>query len=96
MGLAEGQRVRLVAYELLPALAASAAAAAACALSLPWLIGQQVNLTVFTQAPASPPLRADPASVLLPLAALLAVTALALAYEVRTSRGRGVAVTLRT
>jgi hypothetical protein len=39
------------------------------------------------------PLRADFASFMLPLAGLLAITVIALAYEVRS--GRGVAVTMR-
>ena len=36
------------------------------------------------------PLRPDFASFLLPLAALLAITVIALAYEIRSGRGRGV------
>ena len=96
MGLAEGQRVRLVVIELLPAIAASAAAAIACALVLPRLLGQDIDLSVFTQYQTSPPVRADLASVLLPLAGLLAVTVIALAHEIKSGRGRGVAVTLRT
>jgi putative ABC transport system permease protein len=96
MGLAEGQRVRLVAIELLPAIAASAAAAAVCAIALPGLVGQQINLSVFTQSGTSPSLRVDAASVLVPLAGLLVVTVIALAHEVRSGRGRGVAVTMRT
>jgi hypothetical protein len=96
MGLPEGQRVRLVAIELLPAIAAAAAAAAACAVILPGLVSQQINLSVFTRSPVPPTLRADPASVLVPLAGLLAVTVIALAHEVRSGRGRGVAVTMRT
>jgi hypothetical protein len=95
MGLAEGQRIRLVALELLPAIAASAIAAAACAIALPDLVGQKIDLSVFTQS-QSPALRVDPASVLLPLAGLLAVTVIALAHEFRSGRGRGVAVRMRT
>ena len=96
MGLAEGQRVRLVVIELLPAIAASAAASIACAVVLPGLLGQDLDLSVFTQYQASPPVRPDLISVLLPLAGLLAVTVVALAQEVRSGRGRGIAVTLRT
>jgi putative ABC transport system permease protein len=95
MGLTEGQRVRLVALEIVPSIAASAVAAAACAIALPRLVAPAIDLSVFTQSAAPVPLRADFASFLLPLAALLAITVIALAYEVRSGRGR-VAVTMRT
>ncbi len=42
------------------------------------------------------PLRADFAAFLLPLGLLVVITIIALAYEVRSRRGRGVAVTMRT
>ena len=96
MGLTEGQRVRLVAVEVIPSIAASAVAAAACAIALPSLLAPAINLSVFTQSQASVPLRPDFAAFLLPLAGLLAVTIIALAYEIRSRRGRGVAVTMRT
>ena len=96
MGLAEGQRVRLVALEVIPSIIASAAAAIACATALPALLAPQVNLTVFTQTQTPVPLRPDLASFTLPLAALLVITIIALAYEVRSGRGRGIAVTMRT
>ena len=41
------------------------------------------------------PLGVDYASFTLPLAALVVITIIALAYEVRSGRGRGVAVTMR-
>jgi hypothetical protein len=44
----------------------------------------------------SAPLRPDFASFLLPFAALLVISVIALAYEVRSKRGRGIAVTMRT
>jgi putative ABC transport system permease protein len=96
MGLTEGQRVRLVALEVVPSIAASAAAAAACAVALPRLLAPAIDLSVFTQSQAATPLRPDFASFLLPLAALVVITTIALAYEVRSGRGRGVAVTMRT
>ncbi len=96
MGLTEGQRVRLVALEVVPSIAASAVAAAACAFALPRLVAPAIDLSVFTQSQAPAPLRPDVASFLLPLAALVAITIIALAYEVRSGRGRGVAVTMRT
>ena len=95
MGLSEGQRVRLVALEVIPSIAASAAAAAVCAIALPRLVAPVIDLSVFTHSQAPVPLRADFASFMLPLAALLVITIIALAYEVRSRRGRGVAVTMR-
>jgi hypothetical protein len=94
MGLAEGQRVRLVALEVVPSIAASAVAAAVCAIALPRLVAPVIDLSVFTRSQAPVPLRADFASVMLPLAGLLAITIIALAYEVRS--GRGAAVTMRS
>jgi putative ABC transport system permease protein len=96
MGLAEGQRVRLAALEVLPAIAAAAVAAVACAIALPRLVAPAINLSVFTQSQsqAPVPLRPDFASFLLPLAGLLVVTVIALAYEIRSGRGR-VAVSMR-
>ena len=62
----------------------------ACAVVLPGLVGQDVNLTIFTGNQASPAVRPDLASVLIPLAGLVAVAVVALAREVRSGRGRGV------
>ena len=85
MGLAEGQRVRLAALEVLPSIAASAVAAAACAIALPRLVAPAIDLSVFTQSPAPVPLRPDFASFMLPLAGLVAITIIALAYEIRSA-----------
>jgi putative ABC transport system permease protein len=95
MGLAEGQRVRLVVLEVLPAVIASAVATVACALVLPGLLAPAIDLSVFLPS-GNVPLRPDISSVLLPLAALVVVTVLALAIEVRSERGRGMAETMRT
>jgi putative ABC transport system permease protein len=95
MGLTEGQRVRLVALEVLPSIAAAAAAAVACAIELPGLVAPAIDLSVFTDAQAPVPLRPDFAALLLPLAALLAITIIALGYEIRSGRKRGVASTMR-
>ena len=94
MGLDERQRVRLSVLEAFPAIAASAVAAVACAIALPRLVAPAINLSAFTESQASVPLRPDFASFLLPLAGLLVVTVIALAYEIRSRRGR-VAATLR-
>ena len=95
MGLDERRRVRLSVLEAFPAIAASAVAAVACAIALPKLVAPAINLSAFTQSQASVPLRPDFASFLLPLAGLLGSDCcIALAYEIRSRRGR-VAATLR-
>ena len=94
MGLTEGQRVRLVALEVVPSIAASAVAAAVSVIALPRLVAPAIDLSVFTASQAPVPLRPDFAAFLLPLAALLAITVVALAYEIRSGRGRA-AVTMR-
>ena len=96
MGLSEGQRVRLVALEVVPPIAASAVAAAGCAFALPRLLAPAVSLAGFTHSQAPVPLVADAAVFLLPLAALVFITVIALAWEIRSGRGRGIAVTMRT
>jgi putative ABC transport system permease protein len=91
MGLTEAQRVRLAAFEVLPAIAASAVAAIACAIALPRLVAPAINLSVFTQSGSPVLLRPDVASFALPLAGLLAVTVIALGYEIRSRRGHSAA-----
>jgi hypothetical protein len=95
MGLTEGQRTRLVAVEVVPAIFASAVAAVACAVVLPSLVAPVIDLSVFTHSAAPVPLRPDLAAFLLPLAVLLVISVLAVGYEVRAVRGRGGAATLR-
>jgi len=95
LGLADGQRVLLAAFEVLPSVAASAVAAVACAVALPRIVAPAINLSVFTQSQAPVPLRPDVASFVLPLAGILVVTVIALANEIRSGRGHSVAATLR-
>jgi putative ABC transport system permease protein len=90
MGLTEGQRIRLAALEVLPAIAACAVAAIGCAVVLPRLVAPAINLSVFTQSQAPVPLRPDFESFGLPLAGLLAVTVIALVYEIRSGRGHSI------
>jgi putative ABC transport system permease protein len=92
MGLTEGQRGRLVALEVIPSIAASAVAAAACAIVLPRLVAPAIDLSVFTRSAAPVSLGPDGAAFVLPLAVLLAITVIALAYEIRAARGRAAAV----
>lgn len=96
MGLTEGQRARLVAVEVLPSIAAAAVAVAACVIALPRLVAPAIDLSVFTHSPAPVPLRPDFASLVLPLAVLLTVIIVTLAYEIRSERGRNVAAAMRT
>jgi len=95
MGLSEGQRGRLTALEVLPAVAAAAVAMVACGLILPGLVAPAVDLSVFTGSRAAVPLRPDLASFLVPLGGLLLITVVALVCEVRLVRGRSVAATMR-
>jgi putative ABC transport system permease protein len=95
MGLGEGQRARVVALEVLPAVVAAAVAAWACALVLPRVVAPAIDLSVFTGSPAAVPLTADVASIALPLAGLAAVAVVALAVEIRTGRRRRVTASLR-
>jgi len=93
MGLGEGQRARLVLFEVLPAVIAAAVAAVASALVLPRIVGPAINLSVFTGSSAGVPLVPDVASVALPIAGLVVVAAVTLTIEIRARRG--VVATLR-
>jgi putative ABC transport system permease protein len=95
MGLAEGQRARVVALEVLPAVIAAAAAAVACALATPWLVAPDIDLSVFSGSSAPTTLVPDVTSVAVPLAGLAVLAMTALAIQVRSGR-RGVAASLRT
>jgi putative ABC transport system permease protein len=95
MGLGERQRGWVMTWEVLPGVVAAAVAALACALLLPWVLRPAIDLSVFTgNASVTAPLTPSAASVLLPLAVLVAVTLAALAVEVWRGR-RGVAARLR-
>jgi len=95
MGLGEGQRTRVVVLEVLPAVVAAAVAAWACALVLPRVIAPAVDLSVFTGSAAAVALAPDVASIVLPLAGLVVVAVAGLAVEIRASRRRRVAASLR-
>jgi len=108
MGLGEGQRTRVVALELLPAVIAAGVASWACALALPRLVAPAINLSVFTSTPVPVPLAPDissfagavplvpdVASVALPLTGLVVLAAVSLGIEIRSARRRGVTRALR-
>jgi putative ABC transport system permease protein len=89
MGLGEGQRARVVALEVLPAVIAAAVAAWACALALPQVLAPDLDLSVFTRSSVTVRLAADAASFAVPLAGLAVLTAVALGIEIRSGRRRG-------
>jgi putative ABC transport system permease protein len=95
MGLGEGQRARVVALELLPAVITAGLAAWACALALPPVVRPVINLSVFTGSAAAVPLVPDAAAVALPLAGLVVLAAVALAVEIGAGRRRGAASALK-
>jgi putative ABC transport system permease protein len=108
MGLGEGQRARVVALEIMPAVIAAAVAAWACALVLPKVVAPAINLSVFNSTPISVPLAPtassfagavplvpDVASVALPLAGLVVLAAVSLGIEIVAGRRRGIASSLR-
>jgi putative ABC transport system permease protein len=95
MGLGEGQRARVVALELLPAVIASGLAAWACALVLPPLLRPLIDLSVFTGSGAAVPLEPDAGAVAAPLAGLIVLAAAALVIEIGAGRRRGAVAALR-
>lgn len=95
MGVDAGQARRLVLVEKAPALLAAAVAGTACALVLPGLLAQALNLSVFTGAGQPVPVRADWAALVIPVAGLLLAAAVAAILAARTWRGTGLAGALR-
>jgi putative ABC transport system permease protein len=95
MGLPERRRGLLAAVEVLPAIIAAAVGAIVCAIALPRVVDPALNLSVFTQSQVPVALQPDAASFALPLGGLALVTVIALGYEIRSRRRRGVAVTMR-
>jgi putative ABC transport system permease protein len=95
MGLPERRRGLLAAVEVLPAIIAAAVGAIVCASALPQVVDPALSLSAFTQSQVPVPLQPDAASFALPLAGLALVTVIALGYEIRSRRRRGVVVTMR-
>lgn len=95
MGLGEGQRARVVALEVLPAVVAAGIAAWACAVTLPRIVAPAINLSVFTGSSAAVVLSPDAVSIGWPLAALAVVAVAALAIEIRVRRRGRLAANLR-
>src|ERR1700728_1233142 len=95
MALPERRRGLLAAVEVLPAIIAAAVAAIGCAIVLPQVVDPALNLSAFTKSQVPVPLHPDAAVFALPLAGLALVTIIALGYEIRSRRSRGVAVSMR-
>jgi len=95
MGVDAGQARRLVLVEKAPALLAAAVAGTVCALLLPVLTAQALNLSVFTGTGYPVPVRADWAALVIPVAGLLLLAGAAAALAARTWRGTGLAGALR-
>ncbi|MGA2829987.1 MAG: hypothetical protein ABSF03_28205 [Streptosporangiaceae bacterium] len=87
--------LRLLVAETLPAVLAAAVAGLACALALPALTGPALDLSVFTGTGAPIPPRPDWLALGLPVAAIVAIAAAALAAETTALRRRGVTGLLR-
>ncbi len=95
MGLGEGQRVRMVVLEVVPALIAAALAAGVCAWVLPRLVAPSLDLSVFTGSVSAVALSPDVTSFGVPLAGLAVAAIVALGVEIRSARRRGVASSVR-
>jgi len=98
MGVRYGSRLALT--ETIPAIAAVIIASLACALALPALIGNALDLSVFTTSnlatsATAVTLTPDIVSVGLPAAVLLGLTVATLAIQTRANRRRGSAGLLR-
>ena len=87
--------LRLLIAEAMPAVLAAAAAGLVCALALAPLTGPALDLAVFTGTGTPVPLRPDWLALGLPIAAVVAIAAAALAAETAAMRRRGVTGLLR-
>jgi putative ABC transport system permease protein len=98
MGVRYGSRLALT--ETIPAIVAAILASLACALALPALIGNTLNLSVFTTSELATSatavtLNPDIVSIGLPAAILLVLTIATLAIQTRANRRRGPSRMLR-
>jgi len=80
---------RLALAETLPAVFAAAAGGLACALALPPLISNALDLSVFTNSSASVAMRPGLVTLGVPAAAMLLLAIVALAVQARLARHRG-------
>jgi len=95
MGLSARQGSWLVLAEALPEILVAAAAGTACAWALASLVGPDLSLAGFTGTGAGVPIQAEPATLALAAAVLLAVAAVTLVGQALFTGRRGVARALR-
>jgi putative ABC transport system permease protein len=95
MGLSARQGSWLVLAEALPEILVAAAAGTACAWALVALVGPDLSLAGFTGSGAGVPIQAQPATLALAAAGLLAVAAATLVGQALVTGRRGVARALR-
>jgi putative ABC transport system permease protein len=89
------QAGRLAVTETLPAVLAATAGGLACALVLPPLVSNALDLSAFTNSGTAIPMRPGLATVGLPAAAMLLLAIVALAVQTRLARHRGATGLLR-
>jgi putative ABC transport system permease protein len=89
------QAGRLALAETLPAVLAAAAGGLACALALPPLVSNALDLSVFTDSSAPVAMRPGLVTLGLPAAAMLLLAIVALAVQTRLARHRGTTGLLR-
>lgn len=95
MGLSARQGSWLVLAEALPEILVAAAAGAGCAWALASLVGPDLSLAGFTGSAAAVPIRAEPGTLALAAAVLLAVAAATLVGQALVTGRRGVTRALR-
>jgi putative ABC transport system permease protein len=95
MGLQQGRQIWLVLGEALLTVLAAIAAGAACAVTLPMLTAQALNLSVFTGSTAPVPISPDLVALAGPAGGLAVLAAVAVVAEARLLRRRGVPGLLR-
>lgn len=93
MGHAHGSRLAIT--ETLPAVLAAAIGGLACALILPSLVADALDLSVFTNSSASVTLTPDFVSLGLPAVAMIVLAVAALTVQTRIARRRGTSGMLR-
>ena len=89
------QSGRLAVTETLPAVLAATAGGLACALVLPPLVSNALDLSVFTNSGTAVPMRPGLVTVGVPAAAMLLLAVVALAIQTRLARHHGATGLLR-
>jgi putative ABC transport system permease protein len=95
MGLSRGQGRLLVIAEVVPSILAALTGGAVCAWALAPLVGPALNLSVFTGSASRLPVQADPGALAVPVAGLIAATAIALSVQLARVRAGRLARSIR-